>query len=69
MASSKKNTVITPSRGGTTWTKQDVKDLKSLVKQGNSCKEIAKGLGRTVPSIWMRMSALGLKVKRKTSKK
>jgi hypothetical protein len=69
MSKTKKTTIEAPAKSGSAWTKQDIKDLKTLVKSGNSCKEIAQGLQRSIPSIWTRMSAMGLKVKRKTNKK
>ena len=66
MSKAKRNVVsskkIKTTNHGKNWTKTDIKELKSLVKQKNSCKQIAQSLGRTIPSIWNIMSTKGLRI-------
>ncbi len=42
------------------WTKQDVRELKSLARQKTSAAKIAKSLKRTLGATWQKASMLGV---------
>jgi hypothetical protein len=43
------------------WTKQDLQQLRSLAKQGITGKVVAKKLKRSLPAVYMKASAEGIR--------
>jgi len=50
----------TPANNASVWTKSDRKQLKGMVKEGKTIKEIAEALGRTPAAIMYQKSTMGL---------
>ena len=50
----------TPANNASVWTKSDRKQLKGMVKEGKTIKEIAESLGRTPAAVMYQKSTMGL---------
>ena len=50
----------TPANNASVWTKSDRKQLKGMVKEGKTIKEIAEALGRTPAAIMYQKGTMGL---------
>jgi predicted transcriptional regulator len=50
----------TPANNASVWTKNDRKQLKGMVKEGKTIKEIAEALGRTPAAVMYQKSTMGL---------
>jgi IS30 family transposase len=50
----------TPANNASVWTKSDRKQLKGMVKEGKTIKEIAEALGRTPAAVMYQKSTMGL---------
>jgi hypothetical protein len=50
----------TPANNASVWTKSDRKQLKGMVKEGKTIKEIAEVLGRTPAAVMYQKSTMGL---------
>lgn len=50
----------TPANNASLWTKSDRKQLKGMVKEGKTIKEIAEALGRTPAAIMYQKGTMGL---------
>jgi IS30 family transposase len=61
----------TPANNASVWTKSDRKQLKGMVKEGKTIKEIAESLGRTPAAVMYQKSTMGLSssVKKKVKMK
>jgi hypothetical protein len=54
----------TSVRANRPWTKEDLNELEALVRAGASGSKMAKKLGRTRESVYMRKSLTGLSARR-----
>ena len=50
----------TPANNASLWTRSDRKQLKGMVKEGKTIKEIAESLGRTPAAVMYQKSTMGL---------
>ena len=50
----------TPANNASLWTRSDRKQLKCMVKEGKTIKEIAESLGRTPAAVMYQKSTMGL---------
>jgi hypothetical protein len=60
-----------PTSHGSPWTRQDFATIRKLVREGIPTRKIAKALGRTLASLYMRASNEGISLaapKRRASK-